>query len=55
MLKLKTDIVARWNSAYVMLSRVVYLRRAIEPFVQDEDDNRHYLSLSFDQSPVGDV
>ena len=29
-----------------MLSRAVYLRRAIEHFVQDEDDDLQSLSLS---------
>jgi len=46
---MKTDVVTRWDSAYDMLSRAVYLRRAIEPFVQDEDDSLDYLSLSSDE------
>jgi hypothetical protein len=48
-LKLKTDVVTRWDSAYAMLSRAIFLRRAIEPFVQDEDDDLDYLALSSDE------
>jgi hypothetical protein len=33
------DVKTRWNSAYRMLARALYLRRAIDYFVGDEDDD----------------
>ena len=37
-LRLLNDIVTRWDSAYRMLSRALYLRKAIDAFVNDDDE-----------------
>ena len=45
-LKLKYDAATRWNSVYTMLTRAVYLRKAVDHFVSDIDDKlipHHHL------------
>src|SRR5256714_4791448 len=39
------DVVTRWDSAYKMLARALYLRRAIDSFVDDEDDSLERYKL----------
>ena len=38
LLKTKYDVITRLDSTYTMLSRVVYVHKAIEHFLVDEDD-----------------
>ena len=48
------DVVTRWDSAYKMLARAFFLRKAIDTFVS-EDDELQYLQLSkieWDQAPI---
>jgi hypothetical protein len=35
---MKTDVITRWDSAYSLLARAAYLRKAIDLFVNDEED-----------------
>ena len=43
-LKMVRDVVTRWNSAYKMLDRAVYLHKAIDAFIDSEDMARFKLS-----------
>jgi len=48
------DVVTRWDSAYKMLARAFFLRKAIDTFVS-EDDDLQYLQLSkieWDQAAI---
>jgi hypothetical protein len=42
--KMIVNCATRWDSAYHMLSRACYLRKAIDHFVLDDDDPKHSLS-----------
>ena len=50
-IKIKLDVKTRWDSGYLMMSQAVYLRKAIDQFIDDADDNEHlYLyKLSSDE------
>jgi len=39
------DVITRWDSAYKMLTRALYLRKAVDHFV-DEDDDLVFLKLT---------
>ena len=41
-LKLIYDVVTRWDSAYKMLSRALYLRKAIDYFVADDEEFQQF-------------
>jgi len=42
---MRYDVITRWDSAYMMLSRALYLRKAIDHFVLDDDDELQHLWL----------
>ena len=53
-LKLIYDVVTRWDSAYKMLSRALYLRKAIEYFVSEDDEFQQYqlTKKEWDQAAI---
>ena len=42
---MRYDVPTRWNSAYLMLKRACYLRKAIEQYILDEEDRAKNLKL----------
>src|SRR4029453_8107591 len=45
-LRMLYDVKTRWDSAYRMLARALYLRKAIDYFVDDEDDDLAMYKLT---------
>lgn len=43
-LRMRYDVPTRWNSAYLMLQRAVYLRKAIDQYITDADSDNMDLS-----------
>ena len=42
---MRYDVPTRWNSAYLMLKRACYLRKAIEQYILDEEDTAKKLKI----------
>jgi hypothetical protein len=53
-LKLIYDVVTRWDSAYKMLSRALYLRKAIDYFVADDEEFQQFqlTKKEWDQAAI---
>ena len=49
------DVAVRWNSTFNMLEQAVYLRRPIQRFIDDCDDEFDAVRLSDEEWELGEV
>jgi len=42
---MRYDVPTRWNSAYLMLIRACYLRKTIDQYIHDQEDEAKHLKL----------